>query len=946
MNHLEYRTRGNSTPNNKPNVYFSAHPDDFDIYFGVLSEEILQHSNCAIWYSSFEKDINDQDHMFDLDQMQLLIFPVTSRFLSDDNIALREFRYALSKHIPVLPIAVEQGLEKQFSEVCGNIQFVDRTSQDVTAIGYDEKLSRFLDSVLLNNETIQKIRDAFDAYIFLSYRKKDREQAQKLMRLIHMNETCRNIAIWYDEFLVPGEDFNDAIAEAMRNSDAFALTVTPSLLEEGNYVQQIEYPFAKSLGKQILPFELQKTDRVMLAAKYAGLAECIDADEESVMRYMVEAYKALAIQPKERDSVHNFFIGLAYLNGMDVEKDFCQAVELISNAAEEGLPEAMEKLVSMYREAEGIDRDYDKAIEWQVRYVEKMKEVAESDPSADSDFQLFRAMADLISFYMERNCYEEARQLCKELEERGSNTGDASYVMYSLYMYPKIEQGMELLGESAYDPKTLFLKCCEFCKKEYEKNKSLIALQILAQSYLELGRIAYGIAQTTIAREFYEKSISYCRYLTEKYSQSRYRNLLSITLAEHAAVECFLKRYNKASEDLNEALCIACALYDEYKTPDLCKSVATLYMKLGELFAKTDKIADAGIQYAHAEELLNHYKQQTMGIDAEVALLDLYDNFAELYAKEGHEDKAWNYYCREDELASCIMRHGKNVDLSFVQWRISIGKGDLLNKVGRVDDAMGMYIAAYESAQGVTSDNKSLQRYTQYIRYASVVMIYSHAKENKMSEYAKQYRTKLLTMLPKITIPKSGDLKELWNREAIFGGVAFNPMSTYAELMGDTFNWAFDDDEFMGFKVQPVLKWLKANLFIWRIPFYPLLSMALLLLCHLIYGYADYDHLSVCYTDCLIGQTIYQSISSLAMAIFYAVIGNGKHLQSKKWINVGASLLIALFVGSTVAGVAGSESFVPDSMHVAYLVLPLYSAGVGCIVTKMAGIFLRLVVKE
>lgn len=83
-------------------------------------------------------------------------------------------------------------------------------------------------------------------------------------------------------------------------------------------------------------------------------------------------------------------------------------------------------------------------------------------------------------------------------------------------------------------------------------------------------------------------------------------------------------------------------------------------------------------------------------------------------------------------------------------------------------------------------------------------------------------------------------------------------MSTYPEIMGDPFNWAFDDDKFTGIKLQPISKWLKANLFIWRIP---LLSMASLLLCHTIYGYTNFDRLSGCYTDCLIGQTIYQSTS-------------------------------------------------------------------------------------
>ena len=61
------------------------------------------------------------------------------------------------------------------------------------------------------------------------------------MQRIHENQMFRDIAIWYDEFLVPGEDFNEAIAKAIENSDAFIIAVTPNLLEAGNYILTTEY---------------------------------------------------------------------------------------------------------------------------------------------------------------------------------------------------------------------------------------------------------------------------------------------------------------------------------------------------------------------------------------------------------------------------------------------------------------------------------------------------------------------------------------------------------------------------------------------------------------------------------------------------------------------------------------------------------------------------------
>ena len=52
-------------------------------------------------------------------------------------------------------------------------------------------------------------------------------------------------AIWFDEYLVPGERFNDAIRDAFEKSSLFAMAVTPHLTEDGNYVMRVEYPLAR-----------------------------------------------------------------------------------------------------------------------------------------------------------------------------------------------------------------------------------------------------------------------------------------------------------------------------------------------------------------------------------------------------------------------------------------------------------------------------------------------------------------------------------------------------------------------------------------------------------------------------------------------------------------------------------------------------------------------------
>ena len=179
------------------------------------------------------------------------------------------------------------------------------------------------------------------------------------MRLIHKNPLCRDIAIWYDEFLAPGEDFNENIAEALEKSALFTLLVTPNLLEDQNYVMRVEYPEAKKAGKEILPVEMVKTDRAEMAAKYLGIPTSVKGEnDEEFRKRFTEGLKSIAIRENDSDPAHNFLIGLAYLNGIDVEKDTERAVGLISGAAEAGLPEAMEKLAGMYEKAEGVERNY------------------------------------------------------------------------------------------------------------------------------------------------------------------------------------------------------------------------------------------------------------------------------------------------------------------------------------------------------------------------------------------------------------------------------------------------------------------------------------------------------------------------------------------------------------------------------------------------------------
>ncbi|MBR7161510.1 MAG: toll/interleukin-1 receptor domain-containing protein, partial [Clostridia bacterium] len=365
-----YKTKGDSSPERKPRVYFTCHPEDFEKHFEKICEDIFATHDCAVYYTeSMTEEIEEKYKESDLGQMNLFVIPVTFKLLSKPNRAMdSDFRYAKEKHIPVLPIMKEPGLDEIYSrkDKFGELQYLNPDAQDMTAISYEEKLKKYLESVLISNETAERIRKAFDAYIFLSYRKKDRHYANELMKMIHSHPEFRDIAIWYDEFLTPGESFRENIKKMMQDSKLFTLLVTPNLLEyvngEPNYVMAHEYPDAKKAGMDILPTEMEETDKAELCSKYPEMPECVNPNEDELFKNrLLDTLSEIAISENNADPEHNFLIGLAYLDGIDVEKNAERGIALITMAAEANLPEAMEKLYDMYCEGKGVQVDYRKA---------------------------------------------------------------------------------------------------------------------------------------------------------------------------------------------------------------------------------------------------------------------------------------------------------------------------------------------------------------------------------------------------------------------------------------------------------------------------------------------------------------------------------------------------------------------------------------------------------
>ena len=382
MAELKFITRSETSPIGKPRILFTCHPDDFDVSFEKITKDIFRTHDCAIYYTEdMSAEVNAKDMETWFSRSNLIVFPITSNFLrSKSRAGDRDLPYAIQQKIPILPILMEPDIEGLYAnnELLHEIQYLNPFSTDPTEIPYSDKLDKYLDMVLFSEELEKRIRAAFDAYVFLSYRKIDRYYANELMRMIHRNPECQSIAIWFDEYLIPGESFSKIISEMLDKSELFTLLVTPNLLEKrfnpdgeesDNYVLSVELPLAKEKGKPVFAVEMVSTDKKALESK--GIYHCVNPQDEAEFRSVfMKLISRIATTTDENNPEHTYLIGLAYLNGIDVEVDRKKGVDLIQKVAEAGLEEAMCMMGRIYQIGKGVPRSYYLADEWYKKFLD------------------------------------------------------------------------------------------------------------------------------------------------------------------------------------------------------------------------------------------------------------------------------------------------------------------------------------------------------------------------------------------------------------------------------------------------------------------------------------------------------------------------------------------------------------------------------------------------
>ena len=416
-------------------VYFAAHPQDYQRYMHVVAEELYRTHDFVFCYDTCPKEAYDETLLSDLEHMDLFVIPITTALLTDPQscrVLQQDLAFAEAHKIPILPLMQEQNLGYRYGQIDAlkTIQFLDRFDSDGTALPYTQKLQAFLNGALLSEAQVQQVREAFSARIFLSYRKKERKQAQDLMRLIHADPALLDVAIWYDEFLTPGEDFNENIRQALGEANLFALAVTPYLLEAGNYVIENEYPAALDLEKVILPVELEPIDPpewfdqtfLKNEARQAQIEKLVQplvkdrgAVQSEVRRVLKDCLNIKVTEKQEAN--HLYLMGVAYLRGLEVERDVDKAIGLLEAAAAQGNIGAMTQLTEVYTVGYGARPDETVALKYNKALVARCKELyAQGEVWVKSN--LIHAMLALANKLFEtgvRENLQEAQALMLDL---------------------------------------------------------------------------------------------------------------------------------------------------------------------------------------------------------------------------------------------------------------------------------------------------------------------------------------------------------------------------------------------------------------------------------------------------------------------------------------------------------------------------------------------------
>jgi len=363
-----HKSRGSEIPKQAQRVFLIYSGSNVDARDTIISDlhSMDAGMDCVVSYiENPDAAIDENELQNEFSQIQLLVIWVTMEMLQSitPKELPREYSIAREFHIPVLPILKDDGLFQLYNEKFGSTHCIAKLGNE-----YRIKLKAQMDILLASEEIIEHIREkAFTATLFMSYRKHELGEARRFMKAFHDLEGFESVSIWYDKFLTAGRDFDKDIIELIRNSGALVLVVTPDLATDGNYVQREEYPFARKIGKPVVPVEVIPTSQEQFSKLFPGTGHPIPLDDTITLQAVFRKTLSTSAFVEQLGSERAYLLGMAYLKEINVERDVDRAVRLLEVATENytmSSIDAANQLASIYENGTWTNINFDKALHW------------------------------------------------------------------------------------------------------------------------------------------------------------------------------------------------------------------------------------------------------------------------------------------------------------------------------------------------------------------------------------------------------------------------------------------------------------------------------------------------------------------------------------------------------------------------------------------------------
>ena len=362
------KTRGSEVQRHQQRVFLYCHSYDI-AKRDVLIDDLLSQdagADCVVsCLDNPDEEINEIQLEQELRETSLLVLIVSKALLGTAMTKEPlEVRIAKRLKLPILPIALDSELFPAFTKLMGAVHGIAINDEE-----YRINLKAQLDNFIVPDELLHKIlNDAFSTQMFLSYRKKDIDEARKFMETFHGIHGLESTSIWYDNFLTAGRVFDSEIRASIDKADAFVLLVTPNIAEPGNYVLTEEYPYAVKRGKRIIAVEVVSTDKEIFEKAYGQVELYIPI--QKLEETLFERFPLIA-KEKNLEAEQLYLIGMAYIRGIAVERNVELGLSVLQKIAVKNDMASCDAAVALGDYNRTIlPMNYEKALKWYTRAAE------------------------------------------------------------------------------------------------------------------------------------------------------------------------------------------------------------------------------------------------------------------------------------------------------------------------------------------------------------------------------------------------------------------------------------------------------------------------------------------------------------------------------------------------------------------------------------------------